>query len=216
MPKQPKRLSTDEALRRYSVEEGLVGQTPQTPEVLTALIRALIQRITIDNAEVGKVLQISIEGLARFEELVWVPAERERAVVEMDRILTLIARGTIIRSKHIWTTLALQRQYLEDFLRREAFPFKANSLYAQKTWVIDRQQVLLPALRAYRCLCNYPTSFQNYDAGIRRSITAPQAALQILAFLHKTTPASIQKFVKQSQRRISSSPPRDRDSKRRK
>ena len=188
MPKQPKRLATNEVLRRYSAEGGLVGQMPKVPGVLRHIICALIERITLENRELGEALQIAIETLARHEEvLLNEPAQREKRQAEMKSILRQIARGQIHESNHNWVTLALQRQYLEDYLCREAFPVKANSVSSQNSWVVAPRAHIIPALRVHPCPCNYATSFDDYDAG-RRLKTVQQAALQILAFLHHTTP----------------------------
>jgi hypothetical protein len=115
VPKQPKWLATNEVLRQYSIEGGLVGAMPEDPELLRRIIRAQIARIERGNPQSANHVRFCIENLARCK-LKWDSrAEGEALLAKINQLLAIIKLGDVIRGNHIPQTLLVQRQYLEVF-----------------------------------------------------------------------------------------------------
>ena len=146
-------------------------------------------------------LRTMVKNLAVNEEKMIVnPPSWQEIPANAKKTLMVIAAGKLKGHTHNTVGVAMQRDWLDNFLSKNAFPVNTPKLVTQQDWIRKHSEILCRSLSAFQCLCNYPSSLQDFR--LRKAIkTCQGASVEILAFFHSTTSQNVFKLVKPRHRK---------------
>lgn len=160
------------------------------------IILALLQRLQGMDPAVAGHCAGEIAAITGAEKSLLAPGERVEA--EIQRALNSIANGKPSRATCIPEAIFVQRDMLLDFLTREGYPPNARNDETRKEWLSRRWNRIIDVISPTLCFCSYTVSFEEFlrlDKAHRWDSLAATVDL-ILANLHNTTPANIERIVK--------------------
>lgn len=183
---------------------------PHDPRNLRAIIRALQYRLHHLNPAEANLVKGLLQGLAAIERnpvLVLAPETRQKLY---SQYVGAIARAKPSRGSHNESVLRMQRDLLSHYLAMKPYPTKSPD--DRWPWIKEHWADILALMTGFPCLHQY-----NVELGADRKIekvdyneltyenvfhieTPGRIRHLILAHLHGTTPAQIEKLLKPTSR----------------
>jgi len=171
--------------------------TPTNAWVLKATVDALLMRMYKKNSKEARSVHSLVSSLALAEPRL---IEDERAAGKiMGVTLQLIASGYRHQKNHWHHTLIAQRNFLNDFLKRQDYPRNRTSQTSRRAWVKKHEKQIVKVLGTVMCGCQYQSGLAPVAEWAQ--LTAPYASPselieEILAHLHGTTSGVVHKGLK--------------------